>query len=158
MIDNLTNILREENLRSVVAASVTIDHQEVMDQNGLQKRISAFNPQEGWLCLTDEVMVIRTPRDVERITSRIVLHGELVSGAVSLHIRQGESSWRLHTLTRLNGSGVMLEESFAPVPLAGDMWLRYETFWQDMGGILKPHASRFAGFQQNDKQGKEARL
>ena len=157
MIDNLTKILREEDLGSVVAASVVIDHQKVPDQDELKRLIRVSNCQVGWLCLTDEVVVIRTSQDLERIAGRIILYGELVAGPISLHIRQEADSWYVYTYTKQNGGGIMMEELFAPIPLAGGMWLQYETFWKEVGGMLSPHASRFAGFKVDVEQGEEVR-
>lgn len=157
MIEKLAKILKDENLGIPVEASARIVPSKAANQPDLHQQISAFNPQEGWLCLTDEVVVIRKPQDMEKIKDRIVLSGELVSGTTSLHIRQESDFWLLHLITKHSGGGLMLKESFASIPQAYGVRLKYETFWQDVSGTLKPHVSRFAGYTPKMKKGKEER-
>jgi hypothetical protein len=143
-----------------------IDVAETRDLEGVAQVWAALDdlpPREGWLCLTDEVVMFPTPTAAAAQRGRIPLDGEwTLDAARSAHLRHlGEGRWRLTVLRRVDDpDGTLVERSFYRVPPAGAPdaaaeiprdGLRYEVAWApapDAFGVetLQPRRARFAGF------------
>lgn len=157
MIENLNNIFDEYKLNKVIQASAAITpFENVTEASALHKMIEDFKPQEGWLCLTDKVVMI--PAECTLPVSGIILSGELVCGSKSLHIRQAENGWSCRVIERRSaGDQIMYEQTFLSIPGRGNIKLKYETYWKidaDVAGraVYQPHVSRFAGFEVTAKK------
>lgn len=149
MIAAMNGILTGAELDAVHSASITISRTELNTPHEVQTAVAAFSGSEGWLCLTDEVLVLKQGKPLPSLAGRIILSGELASGLKSLHIRQNGDKWEQYTLERRDGGEqFMLEESFLSIPKGGQCRLKYEIYWQtDATGALAPFAGRFAGFE-----------
>ncbi|MBN1664021.1 MAG: hypothetical protein JW943_10515 [Deltaproteobacteria bacterium] len=154
MIEILNKILNDEKLGQLIPAQAfIIPHSfSVMETDKLNKLIEDFQPQEGWLCLTN--IVVRIPHDGALPLTGIVLSGELVAGLRSLHIRQDESGWLCRIIERKNtvGDQLMYEQSFLPIPGRGSRRLKYEVYWRETAdpsgrAVYRPYISRFAGYE-----------
>ena len=150
MIDAVNKILQRAELETVQAASVKIERKILPSQHDVLKTIRDFGASEGWLCVTDEVLVVDRATSLSSLEGRIVLSGELVAGAKSLHIRQYLDMWEQFYLERHEGSEqILIEERFLSTPAGKQAILKYEVFWQaDETGTLLPYAARFAGFEK----------
>ena len=150
MIKAINAVLQKNDLGCVISASVHITRSELITAHDVRNAIKAFTPSEGWLCLTDEVLVIRKGNTLPSLDGRIILSGELACGTQSIHIRQNGDCWEQYLLERKEDDGqVMVEESFITIPKGEKSKLKYEIYWQaDAQGALAPFASRFVGFEQ----------
>lgn len=157
MIEQLNAVLQQTRLENEIqGASVEVNSRIITTHEGLLNEARAFADSEslfeGWLCLTDEVMLVDKNFDFSEIKGRTVLSGELAGGERSLHIRQWEDGWILSSLTRKNGGNqFMVEEKF--ISTRRPLKLRYETYWQEKENCygqraLQPLASRFSGFER----------
>lgn len=150
MINEMNQVLKDAALEPVQSASVTISRTELNSPQAVQRAVESFVGAEGWLCLTDEVLVVKKNKPLPALKDRIILSGELVMGETSIHIRQDGSKWEQYTLKRYEGGEqIVVEERFLSTPKGEQCRLKYEVFWQvDATGALSPYASRFAGFEQ----------
>ncbi len=150
MIEGINAILQKNDLGCVRAASVHVTRSELKTAHDVLTAVKEFAPSEGWLCFTDEVLVIRKGTLLPSLDGRVILSGELASGTQSIHIRQSGACWEHYLLHRQEGGEqVMVEESFITIPKGEKSKLKYEIYWQaDAQGVLAPFASRFVGFEQ----------
>ena len=165
MIEAINEILKDHNLGEVTRVQLENIPKAINEQATLQNEISDFidgsDDYQGWLCLTDEVIILNKGYDLSSLHKRIILYGELASGEKSLHIRQTDKGWLAVKLTRKQSdddSFIMYEESYISTDTFSEnrFWLNYEIYWKetkDPSGqiVLAPFASRFAGFSKEDK-------
>jgi hypothetical protein len=146
MIKQLNAILASEGIPPLVAGALQANSRRIISQDDLRTCLSAFGPAEGWLCLTDQVIEIAPDYDFGQLSGRNILSGELAAGDRTLHLRQQNDAWIAVELQRIAATdGYLVEQHLFPV--RGSRKLRYEVCWSaGDDGILKPNASRFAGF------------
>jgi hypothetical protein len=158
-IEDINGILKMSGIMTVRQGSVIVTPCPVGNQLMIHEKLADFAGSDGWLCLTDEVIVVTAGFDFSTLTERIILSGELAKGKKSLHIRQGQcipgkceaenSGWLWYEIeSDDSGDHIIIDESFIAIPKAGGRKLNYETFWklEEATGVLAPYASRFAGF------------
>ena len=150
MIDAVNKILQPAGLGTARTASVKIERKTLSSQIEVQTVLKDFGEAEGWLCLTDEVLVVNQAKPLPSLAGRVVLSAELASGEKSIHMRQNADIWEQYSLERYEGGvQVMVEERFLSIPKGEKAMLKYEIFWQTDGtGALFPYAGRFAGFEK----------
>jgi len=144
MMQAINNILGKVGLEQAKPATLTVGRTETADQQQVQANIRNFGGV-GWVCLTDKIVIL--PADIDAISGKTVLSGELSNGDKSLHIRQRGSGWELFDMiSSNNGDQLMVGEKFISI-MDKDTLLTYETYWKkDNAGTMFPFASRFAGF------------
>ena len=152
MIENLNSIFNEYKLNKVVQAKAAITpFENVTDASTLHKMIEDFKLKEGWLCLTDKVVII--PSECSLPVRGTILSGEMVCDSKSLHIRQAENGWSCRIIERCStGNQIMYEQKFLSIPGRGNVKLKYEIYWElnnEAAGyaVYQPYVSRFAGFE-----------
>jgi len=147
MIGNLNSLLQKETGEELSPARLSVAMKWLGSPEEMWAAIQDFPLEAGWLCLTDEVLVLRSREDLEKAHGRILLSGELVYGDRSLHVRQGENGWSLVRLEKGIGEEcLMLCESFISTEDKQQLRLDYEVFWKNGGRAYEPYAFRFIGF------------
>jgi hypothetical protein len=140
---------RHATLRTTPTHSLT--------QGEVQEKLVGMGKCEGWVCFTDEVVVVKGVLGEEELKARAVLSAELCAGGTTLTVRQSGGGWSCWLVESVSGDGT---EDFVEVEefLGGkeffsksDVRLRYEVCWRatvDVNDVARyvPVVSRFAGF------------
>ena len=155
MTDDLIRLLRKETGDDLSSARLAVSIRTGATPEAVWNEVRSFAPGEGWLCLTDRVVAIRSPQDLAAIDGGIILSGEMVKGAESLHIRQAAEGWILSRLKAGEGDEcLMFRDSFVSTEDNQQLRLSYEVYWRQQADSLsgtdgyQPYAFRFAGFSK----------
>ncbi|NCO65283.1 MAG: hypothetical protein COW32_09925 [Candidatus Aquicultor secundus] len=155
MIEALNKTLRDSGLEEELKSfSISIAPRHISSHEELLKTVADFVPAIGWLCLTDEVLVVDEKFDHSSLQQRIILSGELASGDKSFHIRQADNGWIVVDLERKAGDDqIMIDEAFISTKQELGK-LKYETYWKkaenDGFEVFRPVVSRFIGFERGE--------
>ncbi len=146
---NLALFLKERELaKEVESGTLACSYEVLADRDSVLGAMRGFGGQ-GWVAYTDRV--------VERLTAGelsvddYVLFAEFVNGARSLHVQCLGEEWRLDTIERVEGEGMLLRERRMAI---GGGFLHYEVHWSlERSATLpcwRPSAARFVGFKGED--------
>jgi len=153
MNEALLKLLKSETGTEVVRESLKTEVTPAKDAKEVWRAVDEFASEEGWLCLTDEVLKIDNPSDLGELQERVILSGELAKGDQSLHIRQAQDGWSLIYLSAGQGDECLkFNESFISTEEGQSVRLTYEIYWKNDGNAYAPHAFRFTGFSKGDTQ------
>ncbi|MDX9708198.1 MAG: hypothetical protein RBT64_01475 [Trichloromonas sp.] len=153
MNEAVLKLLKSETGTEVVRENLKTEVTPAKDANEVWRAVREFAGEEGWLCLTDKVLKIDQPSDLDKSQGRVILSGELVKGARSLHVRQAQEGWSLVYLSAGQGDECLkFNESFISTEEGQAVRLTYEVYWKSDGSAYAPHAFRFTGFAKGDTQ------
>lgn len=153
MNDNLKNLISRETSDRVITAKLSITSEQVSTQEQVWEKLAAFPFNEGWLCLTDQVLPLYYATDLTKIRGRIILSGELANSAESIHIRQAEAGWLITRFRDGEGDDCLkLEEQYISTEEKQSLRLTYQSYWKQLDGTWQPAAARFTGFRKEDAQ------
>ncbi len=149
MIDEVKKII-EELGGTLIKGTLAVEKFSYKLRDDVVKAIGDFDPETGWLCFTDKVVLL-DELDAGSLKNGILLSAELVNGKQSLHIRQQGDSWGgwIYTSDK-NGDELILEQSFLGTSRTKGRRLCYQTLWKEVDGSLQPTLSRFTGFVKGD--------
>lgn len=149
MNEELTKLLKSETGTEVVRETLQAAPRQVSEAKDVWNAVREFAGEQGWLCLTDEVLVVKGPADLEKGQGRVILSGELVKGGQSLHIHQTQDGWLLIDLSAGAGQECLkLRESFISTEDKQGLRLNYDVYWSLQQGVYAPYAFRFVGFSE----------
>lgn len=151
----LNDILKRANIDEVFESNAAeVELNAVFTRQELAGKIRSLKADQGWICFTDEVVMVDKDFDYQKLDQKIVLSGELANGKTSIHIRQGDSGWIITKIHRIDGGGagdqLMVNDAF--IGTRERRTVLYETYWRKRKGnfgqdVFTPYVSRFAGFK-----------